>query len=214
MQRDEISSYEPLTLTQFGIQLRRMTEADKEMVRIGRNKDFVRNNHVYRKIISPEEHEVWFSEVSAPFHYILVIHYRGRDVGIVIVKDVVPKKMNTTCGAFIWDEDFLGTKVPIMSILIALDFFFYTIGISSTESLVLKSNTAAIKMNQFFGFEFTERDNESFKITMDNKTYMANRTRLKAFACRAAKNRVEQELVVGGNKSPLNLSEINALLPD
>lgn len=214
MQMDETSGYRPLTLTQYGIQLRRMTEADKEMIRTGRNKDFVRNNHVYREIISIEEHEAWFREVSSPLHYILVIHYRDRDVGIVIVKDFLPDRMMPRCGAFIWDEDFIGTKVPILSILIALDFFFYTVGISGTESVVLKGNSPAIKMNQFFGFEFTERDHESFNITMDRKTYMANRDRLKAFACRAAKKKEEQELKIGGNKSSLNLPEINALLPD
>lgn len=191
-----------------------MTEADKEMVRVGRNKDFVRNNHVYREIISMEEHEAWFREVCSPLHYILVIHYRDRDVGIVIVKDFLPDRMMPRCGAFIWDEDFIGTKVPILSILIALDFFFYTVGISGTESVVLKSNSAAIKMNQFFGFEFTERDNESFNITMDHKTYMKNRDRLRMFARRAAKKKEEQELKIGGNKSSLNLPAINALLPD
>lgn len=214
MQIDEISVYRPLTLTQYGIQLRRMTEADKEMVRLGRNKEFVRNNHVYREIITIEEHEAWFREVSSPLHYILVIHYRDRDVGIVIVKDFLPDRMMPRCGAFIWDEDYIGTKVPILSILIALDFFFYTVGISGTESVVLKGNSPAIKMNRFFGFEFTERDGESYKISMDKKTYLENRDRLKAFACRAAKKKEEQELRIGGNKSSLNLTEINALLPD
>jgi hypothetical protein len=214
MPKDKSSGYRPLTLTQYGIQLRRMTEDDKEMVRIGRNKDFVRNNHVFRDIISLEAHEAWFSEVNSPLHYILVIHYHERDVGIVIVKDFLPDKMAPRCGAFIWDEDFIGTKVPILSILIALDFFFYTVGISSTESLVLKSNAAAIKMNRFFGFEFHDRDSDSFDITMDKKTYMANRARLKAFACRAAKKKEEQELKIGGSKSSLNMAEINSLLPD
>ena len=214
MQMDETAKYQPLTLTQFGIQLRRMTEADKELVRTGRNKDFVRNNHVYREIISIEEHEAWCREVFSPLHYIMVIHYRDRDVGIVIIKDFQPDAMMPRCGAFVWDEDFIGTRVPILSILIALDFFFYAVGISGTESVVLKSNSAAIKMNRFFGFEFTERDNESFNITMDKKTYFANRDRLRAFACRAVKKKEEQELKIGGKRSSLNLPQINALLPD
>lgn len=211
---DEPSGYRPLTLTQFGIQLRRMTKADKELVRTGRNKEFVRNNHVYREIISIEEHEAWCREVFSPLHYIMVIHYRDRDVGIVIVKDFNPDILKPRCGAFVWDEDFIGTKVPILSILIALDFFFNAVGISGTESVVLKSNSAAIKMNKFFGFEFTERDNESFNITMDKQIYFANRDRLQTFACRAAKKKEEQQLKVGGNKSSLNLPQINLLLPD
>lgn len=208
-----ISQYKPLTLNRFGIQLRRMTEAEKEIVRTGRNRDFVRNNHVYREIISVEQHEAWFREVSSPLHYILVIHYHERDVGVIIVRNINPGSMSSTVGAFIWDESFIGSKVPILGILMALDFF-YAIGIERMESIVLKSNVPAIKMNKFFGFSFTERDEESFSITMDNKTYSANRDRLTAFAYRACKKKEEQELKIGGNKSALNLPAINALLPD
>lgn len=207
-----ISHYKPLTLTRFGIQLRRMTEVEKEIVRTGRNKDFVRNNHVYREIISVEQHEAWFREVSSPLHYILVIHYHARDVGVIIVRNINPESLSSTVGAFIWDEDFIGSKVPILGILMALDFF-YAIGIARMDSIVLKSNVAAIKMNRFFGFSFAERDEESFKITMDKKTYLANRERLIAFACRVCKKKEEQELKIDGDKSPLNLPAINSLLP-
>lgn len=209
----EISDYKPLTLTRFGIQMRRMTEAEKETVRTGRNKDFVRNNHVYREIISVEEHEAWFHQVASPLHYILVIRYRDRDVGAMLVKDIDPKVMSCTCGGFIWDEAFIGSKVPILSLAMMLDFFF-SIGITRMESIVLKSNTPAIKMNTFFGFTFTERDEESFNITMESATYLANKDRLIAFAYRACKKKEEQELKIGGNKSPLNLPVINSLLPD
>lgn len=209
-----ISDRNPLTLTRFGIQLRRMTEADKESVRTGRNKDFVRNNHVYREVISVEEHEAWFREVNSPLHYVFVIHYRERDVGAIIVKDINPETMTATNGVFIWDEATLGSKVPILSGLIGLDFFFYTIGLSRMQSVVLKSNTPAIKMNTFYGFELTERDSETLYTTIDNKAYLANRERLIGFACRVCKKKEEQDLKIEGNKSPLNLPIINSLLPD
>ncbi len=212
MPHEGISGYRPLTLSRFGIELHRMTEEEKEMVRAGRNKDFVRNNHVYRKIISVEEHEAWFREVSSPLHYIMVIHFKNRDIGAVIVKDFQPDLSTTTCGAFLWDEDFVGTKVPILSILIALDFFFHNVGISSTQSVVLKSNSASINMNRFFGFTFSERDEESFHIYMDKASYFANRERLNTFAFRAAKNQEDQQLKIAGSRSSINLSEINALL--
>lgn len=205
-------AYQPLILHRYGIQLRRMTEADKETVRNGRNKDFVRNNHVHQKIISTEEHEAWFQEVSSPLHYVLIIHYRERDVGAVIVRDFLPELYNTSCGAFIWDEDFIGTKVPILSILIALDFFFFNVGILSTRSTVLKSNSASVNMNKFFGFSFSEKNAESYTITMDKSAYFSNRDRLMTFACRAAKRKEDQQLRMSGTRSPLNLTEINSML--
>lgn len=189
-----------------------MAEADKEMVRLGRNKDFVRNNHVYQEIISAQEHENWFREMSSPSHYIMIIHFRGRDIGAIVVRDIVPDLSSTTCGAFLWDEDFIGTKIPILSILIALDFFIYHIGVMQTESIVLRKNTASIKMNKFFGFTFIDRDETSYKIILDRATYLLKRDQLNIFASRATKEKGLQKLVVTGSPSPLNLPEINSFL--
>lgn len=208
----KFTPYRPLTLNRFGIELRRMTEADKETVRLGRNKDFVRFNHVYRNIITLAEQEQWFREMNSRSHYVLIIVYHGRKVGTVIIRDIPDTLEDTTCGTFIWDEDFIGTKVPILSILTALDFFFHDVGVGRTESVVLKSNTPAIKMNTFFGFEFIERDKESFLIVMHRATYLNNRDRLLQFARRAVKDRTEHKLRISGTASPLNLAAINTLL--
>jgi hypothetical protein len=65
---DTQDTYQPLTLLQFGIELRRMVETDKEIVRLGRNEDFGRENHVYRKIISETEQDNWFNEMNRKEH--------------------------------------------------------------------------------------------------------------------------------------------------
>ncbi|MFO1524899.1 MAG: GNAT family N-acetyltransferase [Turneriella sp.] len=211
---DNSVSVQPLTLRRFGIELRRMVSADKEAVRIGRNKDFVRNNHVYREIISEEAQDKWFEEMNRKEHYVLIISYKGKSIGVVILKDIPENIESSTCGAFIWDEEYIATKIPILSVLMALDFAYYTCGVKWMESVVLKHNIAAIKMNKFFGFTFHERDQDSFLITMDRASYVQQRERLNWFAKRAVKNPDEHELRIFGSKTPLNHDKLNALLGD
>lgn len=214
MHTSDDETYIPLTLARFGIRLVRMTEEDKEIVRLGRNKDFVRNNHVYRKIIGPDEHEQWFKEMDQKPHYILLIHYRGKKIGAVILKDIPENIESSTCGAFIWDEEFLGTRVPILSVLTAIDFAFVECGIKKMNSIVLKSNHAAIKMNEFLGFTFQDRDPDSFLITLEKAAYLARRPALLAIAKRSVKAASEHHLRISGTRSEKNYEKLNQLLPE
>ncbi len=191
-----------------------MTEEDKEIVRLGRNKDFVRNNHIYREVISPAEHELWFREMDQKAHYILLIQYRGKRVGVVILKDIPENIESSTCGAFIWDKEVLGTRVPILSILTAVDFAFVECGIKQMNSVVLKSNDAAIKMNRFLGFTFYDRDTETFLITMEKSVYLARRPALLAVAMRSVKAVSEHELKIFGTRCAKNYEKLNQLLPE
>jgi RimJ/RimL family protein N-acetyltransferase len=205
-------SYKPLTLSQYGIVLRRMAEADMEQIRQGRNREFVRNRHVYRNEISKDDQALWYQEMNSPLNYVFVVHYRDQDIGSILVKDFLPDLSTTSCGAFIWNEGYLGTKVPILSILVALDFFFHRVGIACTRSVVLKSNAPSINMNRFFGFAFSDYDEQAYNIFMDRPTYMTNRERLISFACRASKSKETHILRISGSQSNANLPIINSLL--
>lgn len=204
--------YVPLTLERYGIRLRRMIESDKEIVRLGRNKDFVRNNHVYKEIITPEEQDIWFEKMNAPEHYVLIIEHQAAPCGIITCRDFFDRLTNCICGAFIWDENRLSSRVPIIAILMALDFFFHDLGLQRMESLVLKTNDRARKMNKFFGFTFTERDTDTFSISMPAANYFKRRNTLIDFARRATKDRRLWDLRISGSQSSLNLPEINRLL--
>lgn len=80
--------YQPLSLKRFGIELRRMVESDKEIIREGRNKDFVRANHIYRNIISSEEQDKWFLAMNAKEHYVFLVLYKDERIGVVYLRDI------------------------------------------------------------------------------------------------------------------------------
>lgn len=205
-------TYQALTLRQFGIELRRMVESDKEIVRLGRNKDFVRENHVYRKIISEAEQDKWFEEMNRKEHYVFVVVHDGKRIGVVYLRDIPENLASSTCGLFFWDDDYISTRIPVFAALLALDFASYYCEVQRIDSIVLKNNSAGIKMYTFFGFDLEEKDADSYLISISRVTYLKKRDSLMNFIKRAIKNKAEHELRVLGSQGSLNYEIVNRLL--
>lgn len=211
-QSDNHETYQPLTLLQFGIELRRMVESDKEIVRLGRNKDFVRENHVYRKIISEAEQDKWFDEMNRKEHYVFVVIKDEKRIGVVYLRDIPEDRASSTCGLFFWDDDYISTRIPVLAAFLALDFATYYCEVGRIDSIVLKSNTAGIKMYTFFGFDLHDKDADSYLISISRETYLKKRDSLMNFIKRAIKNKAEHELRVLGSQGSLNYDIVNRLL--
>jgi RimJ/RimL family protein N-acetyltransferase len=202
-----------LTLERYHLTLTRVVSGDIELIRQGRNLDHVRLQHLSQGLISKEMQEAWFEQVNNRYSYFFMIQQAGKRVGVVYVRDFTEGMATSTCGVFIWDPGALGGRVPLLAVLIVLDFFFGDLRGGSTESFVLKTNRAAMKMNQFFGFEFEDVPNEDFyRIRMTLERYSSQRQRLLAVAARIIKTPHAQVLRLGGHVSELNFPEINQLL--
>lgn len=212
IQNENTDTYQPLTLLRFGIELRRMVESDKEIVRQGRNKDFVRENHVYRQIITEEEQDKWFDEMNQKEHYVFIVIHDGKRIGVVYLRDIPENRASSTCGLFFWDDDYISTRIPVFAALLALDFASYYCEVQRIDSIVLKSNTAGIKMYTFFGFDLQEKDADSYLISIDRDTYLEKRDSLINFIKRAVKNKAEHELRVSGSQGPFNYDIVNTFL--
>lgn len=96
--------------------------------------------------------------------------------------------------------------------MLALDFASYHCEVNRIESIVLKDNTAGIKMYTFFGFDLEEKDGDSFLISISRETYLRKRDSLMNFIKRAIKNKAEHELRVFGSPGSLNYDIVNRLL--
>jgi RimJ/RimL family protein N-acetyltransferase len=206
------STYEPLTLRRFGIELRRMVESDKEIVRMGRNKDFVRENHVHQELITEVEQEKWFIEMNQKNHYVFVVLHKNQKIGVVYLRGIPDDLSVSTCGLFFWDDDSISTRLPVFAAFLALDFASYYCGVKRIESIVLKSNNAGIKMYTFFGFELREKDENTYLISIENAAYAKRRDTLLAFISRAIKNKDEHQLRISGSQGILNHNIVNELL--
>lgn len=212
MHTSDDETYIPLTLARFGIRLVRMTEEDKEIVRLGRNKDFVRNNHLYRSIITEAEQERWFVEMNSREHYVFIVIYKGKRIGVVYLRDIPEDLSISTCGLFFWEDEYISSRIPVFAAFLALDFAVYFCEVQQIKSIVLKTNEAGLKMYTFFGFELKENDAESYVILISREIYLKRRETLINFILRAVKNTAEHQLRFRGSQCSLNYPVVNQLL--
>jgi hypothetical protein len=78
---------------------------------------------------------------------------------------------------------------------------------------VLRANTAALRMNEFFGFAFEDGPAaDVVRVTMDRARYLAHRDRLLAFARRVVKDPAAFPLRLRGTPSPKLFAVINERL--
>ena len=202
-----------LILKRFNLELHRLDKDSLEIVRQGRNQDFVRENHVYKKVISKEEQIEWFKSINNKHHYYFVVVSKQKKVGVVYASHLDEDLLTSSCGVFMWDKLALSSRIPILAAFAALDFFFHTLQLESTETIVLKSNTAAVKMDKFLGYQFEDLPGEShYKVTMSRSDFERRRKVLIPFALRLTKDKSVQELDLVGEPSERNLEAINTLL--
>jgi RimJ/RimL family protein N-acetyltransferase len=203
----------PLVLERFHLVLSRLGHDDIEVVRQGRNAEHVRRMHRHQAEITPEQQQAWFARIDNEWHYYFVIHHKGRKVGVVYVADFTPGMATSNCGVFVWDTEALGSRVPLMAILTVLDFFFADLQGGGTSSVVLRTNTAALRMNEFFGFRFDDGPTPDLvRVSMDRALYLLNRDRLLAFARRAVKDPTAFPLRLRGSPSSKLFPVINERL--
>ncbi|MFZ9888634.1 MAG: GNAT family N-acetyltransferase [Myxococcota bacterium] len=201
-----------LTLNRYHLRLRRVAERDIEVIRQGRNMEHVRGQHVHQELITEAQQARWFASIQNERNYFFVIERAADRVGLVYVKDFTAAMDTSGCGVFLWDTESLGSRVPLLAVLTVLDFFFGELGGGGTESVVLRSNRAAMRMNEFFGFAFEEGPSpELVRIRMTKERYAQHRQRLLQFARRLIKDRSARDLVVLGAPNPMQFDVINAL---
>lgn len=203
-----------LTLSRFRLHLERITPAHLEIVRRGRNQDFVRENHIYQKKITKEEQEVWFEKVNRPDTYYFVVSRNERPVAAVHMRGIDPQLSKGDYGLFVWDRRHHGTAVPVFITLLILDFFFMNVGLGLVEGVILEKNKAIRKICDFFHFSFRAAPQADSVITFSTRSnYLQRRDFLMNFAEKSFRDKTALDLKIGGEKSPRHLEAINALLP-
>lgn len=203
-----------LTLTRFHLQLDRISQAQLETVRRGRNRDFVRRNHIYQNPISREEQEVWFRKINRPDTYYFVVSRNDQAVAATHMRGIDEALTKGDYGLFVWDRKQLGTAVPIYITLLMLDFFFVSLGLRLVEGTILEKNQPIRKICEFFDFSFRPAAQAGVLVTFSTReNYLRRRGFLMRLAAKSFPDKNELDLKISGARSPLHLGAVNALLP-
>lgn len=147
-----------LTLTGYGVTLRRLTHDKIEMLRQWRNDPKIQQYMIYREYITPDMQEKWFEKINNDNNFYFIIEYEGREVGMIHIKDVDYTKKTGEPGQFMYDDDLLDSDVSMRASLCLMDFVWEKLGLESMYIHVVATNKRALDYNFLIGYEIVPED--------------------------------------------------------
>lgn len=142
-------------ITKYDVTLKRLTHDKIELVRRWRNDPKISRYMEYREEITPEMQEAWFKKIDNDNNYYFIIVYKGKEIGLINVRDIDYEKREGEPGIFIWDDDYLNSTVSFQSTMNLIDFCFGQLGLQKLVCHVLHDNNRAIKFNKAFGYKLS-----------------------------------------------------------
>jgi len=201
-----------LTLSQYGVTLKRLELDDIEEVRQWRNFQHIQNKMQYKEEISSEMQLIWFNSVNNKLnYYFIIIDEKGKRVGLINSKDVDLKSKNGEGGIFISDRSVWNTVTPAVASIILLNFSICCLQ-SFDRSLItiIKSNTSAINYNNKLGYSVVYEDDFVVRMELTKESYLHNVKAYSKILDKLYPN--DKELMISGSVSVINIEEINDLL--
>lgn len=149
-----------MKLSYYDVTLRRMEEADKELIRYWRNSEKIKSRMEYRTHITRQMHNEWFEKMNDyKKAFSFIIEYRDTSVGVVYNSNFNDYSEG---GMFIWDELCLGTQVPVLVSVMLTDLNFYFIGNEASYIKILKDNLNSQSFNKWFGYKLVDKNDENY----------------------------------------------------
>ncbi|HTB31227.1 MAG TPA: GNAT family N-acetyltransferase [Bacteroidia bacterium] len=149
-----------MIVRKYGITLRRLKEADIELLRQKRNSTAIQNTMFYREEITPEMQKKWFDSINNKNNGYFIIEFEGKKIGLVHGKDIDFEKRTCEGGIFIWDETYIRSFIPSLASVIMNDWTFYMINFKAIYAKIMLDNTIAINYNKLMGYKPCEPLND------------------------------------------------------
>lgn len=165
-----------MELQKGDIYLRPITANDAEQVLRWRNSDGVKQFYLYRKDITPEEHQQWLREKvdrGLVYQFIIVVKASDTPIGSVYVQHIDRIHRSGEFGIFIGEPSALGRGFGTTAAELMVQFAFSELGLGKLYLRVLSDNIRAIKSYQSVGF--SEECNMQEEVRIDGITYNVTR---------------------------------------
>lgn len=201
-----------LTLSQYGVTLKRIELEDIEEIRQWRNLHYIKNKMQYKEEITPEMQLKWYNSINNKFnYYFIIINELGKRVGLINSKNVDLKLKKGEGGIFISDVEVWNTSTPAIASIILLNFSICCLrSFEKSLIVILKSNKSAIDYNKKLGYYIVNEDEHIVNMELTKDSYLQS---VKGYSKILGKLYPKKDkLEIKGSVSDINLEEINALL--
>lgn len=113
------------------------------------------------------------------------------------IKDINLQENYGEPGGFITEQQYLGTLVPALCLLMLFDFAFFNLGLAELRGKVLQANAASIKCNLDLGGISVSTENGICRILHTRQNYINASARYRE-AARALYSERESQLYITG----------------
>lgn len=142
-----------MIIEQYGIQLKRITLDDIELVRKWRNQAEIRKHMEFKRYISKEMQLKWFHGINTPTNYFFLILYQSKPIGVINCKNINTAENYGEGGIFTWNVDEAAAYAPVFASLCMLNTIFSELKLFNKSFVkVHNSNTKALLFNKSLGY--------------------------------------------------------------
>ncbi|MCS6818791.1 MAG: GNAT family N-acetyltransferase [Chitinophagales bacterium] len=141
-----------MKIYRYGVLLERLKREQIEMVRTWRNDPKISRHMFHRGIITPSMQAEWFESINNKENFFFLISYSRKYVGLINMSSIDWAEHTAYSGLFIYEDEYLGTDVPVRASLAMLDVFFLLGGIKKVFAKVRGKNRVAHRYNTQLGF--------------------------------------------------------------
>jgi RimJ/RimL family protein N-acetyltransferase len=159
-----------LTLTGYGVTLRRLTHDKIEKLRQWRNDPKIQQYMNYREYITSEMQERWFHTINNDNNLYFIIEFEGKEVGMINIKDIDYERKKGERGIFIYDDDYLNSFVSTRASMCLSDFIYNELQLKETYGHILQNNKRSIRMSKFMGAKLAQGQDD-----VDNQLYITTK---------------------------------------
>ncbi len=148
------------------IYLRVMSVEDTDLIIKWRNRDFVRQNFIYRELFTVQGHHKWIENMIDTGKAVQFIIYIRDDepVGSAYFRDIDKERGEAEYGIFIGEEDALGRGIGTQVAKLMLSYAFEELKLFKVKLRVLAENERARKSYERAGFLVEQGQNEKIHL--------------------------------------------------
>jgi RimJ/RimL family protein N-acetyltransferase len=161
-----------MQIAQYDLIFNRMTNDDLELVRGWRNSGRIKQWMIFRENISPESQLEWFKKLDQSSNYYFIASHKQHRIGVMNIKDINWADKSGEPGGFIIEEQYLGTPVPALCLLLLFDFAFNHLHLLTLQGKVLEKNVASLNCNMELGGVLISKEAGVCKVLHTKQNYL------------------------------------------
>lgn len=149
----------PPQFSRYGVTLAPIQHSQLEMIRHWRNDPFIANMMRSTALITAEQQCQWFTRIQHDRQQAYwMIYFRQEPIGVASLARINPSQGTAEPGLYIYPAHYRQNIVPFCVAFALHDVAFEQLQLHTLQSIVLATNTAALRFNLQCGYENMQQE--------------------------------------------------------